>query len=436
MSRLRMRVSNRLAGLTAFQRVDVNRPRDGNGWYKITNSIGQADIYMYDEIGFWGVSAASFVQELQALEAVHIDLHINSPGGDAWDGIAIYNALCNHPASVTTHVDGLAASAASFIAQAGGKVIIARNGTMMIHDAEGLCIGNCQEMIDMAELLDRTSNNIADIYAQRCSTVGVWRKAMKAVSWYVGQEAIDSGLADELYDPEPGTDNQPAERRRRAANSAPLPVLNRTPRPVSTVCPTHNTATTEDGNWDANAEQGKLTFPLSVANVRKMYGWYDGSRVDNGDLPRDACKLPHHVVSDSGTPGDAHMGGVRAALGRLSQSDIPTDEQDAVRAHLNKHLEDGGGTPGDDIEDQTIVAKSDDFSEWWNPDIFKTAVATAANLHSLYGFSPDMFREAIRSVATDFPALESPRPVSRELPPAEPTITLQEFENAIKRGLL
>lgn len=432
MSRLR-----NLAGIRAFH--SVRRPTDGKGWYQITNlvgGVGTAEVYVYDEIGFWGVTAAEFCQELKNLEAVHIDLRINSPGGDVWDGIAIYNALCNHPASISTYIDGLAASAASFIAQAGGKVSIARNGTMMIHDAEGMCFGNAQDMSEMAELLDRTSNNIADIYAQRCSTVNVWRKAMRAVSWYVGQEAVDAGLADETYEPEHDTEGEPAERRRRASNANPQ-VVNRTPKPVSTACPTHSTDTTEDGIWDADSEQGKLTFPISVANARKMYGWYDNSRIEDGSLPKDACSLPHHVVSDSGTPGAAHMGGVRNALSRLSQSDIPSDEQDAVRAHLNSHLEDGGGTPSDETEPEDFSGvQIDNIAEWWNPEVFRTAVATAADLHKLYGFNPDMFKEAIRNVAMDFPAPTDPIPASRELPPSAPTITLQEFESAIKKGLL
>lgn len=426
-----MRLSNRAQ--LAYR--SVARPTDGNGWYRITNlasGVGQAEVYIYDEIGMWGVTAYELIQELQNLEAVHIDLRINSEGGDVWDGIAIYNALCTHPASVTTYIDGLAASAASFIAQAGGKVFIARNGTMMIHDASGICFGNAHDMSEMAELLDRTSNNIADIYAQRCSTVNVWRKAMKAVSWYVGSEAVDAGLADETYEPEQGTDDQPAERRRRATNTTPV-LVNRTPRPVSTVCPSHESATTDEGDWDASAEQGKLPSPMTIATARKMYGWYDGARVEDGELPKDACKLPHHVVSD-GNPGAAHMGGVRNALSRLSQSDIPDDEQDAVRAHLDKHLEDGGGEPGEEEEDR--ASDLGDITSWWNPDVFRTAVATAADLHGLYGFDSGMFKEAIRAVAEDMPALETKKGPPPDLPPAGPTISVGDFTKAIKKGLL
>lgn len=127
-------------------------------------------------------------------------MHINSPGGDVFDGIAILNALRTHKGEVTTIVDGIAASAASFIAQAGAKRVMARNSEMMIHDASGLCIGNASDMSEMLALLERTSDNIADIYAERSGAGdrAAWRAAMSAETWYSAQEAVDAGLADEI----------------------------------------------------------------------------------------------------------------------------------------------------------------------------------------------------------------------------------------------
>ncbi|MBB8286990.1 Clp protease ClpP, partial [Escherichia coli] len=85
-------------------------------------------IYIYDEIGFWGVTAKQFVSELNALgDITHINLHINSPGGDVFEGIAIFNALKNQGATITVYVDGVAASMASVIAMAGDTVIMPEN---------------------------------------------------------------------------------------------------------------------------------------------------------------------------------------------------------------------------------------------------------------------------------------------------------------------
>lgn len=172
-------------------------------WYKIENKAGSttADVWIYDEIGYFGVTASDFVRELQGIDADKIIVHLNTPGGDAFDGIAIYGALRSHKASVEVQVDSLAASAGSFIAQAGDKRVMARNATMMIHDAHGLVVGNAADMSEMADLLNKTSDNIADIYMQRAGgTIQSWREAMKATTWYNADEAVIAGLADEISD--------------------------------------------------------------------------------------------------------------------------------------------------------------------------------------------------------------------------------------------
>lgn len=184
-------------------------PRDRSGaespqWYRIEN---QADadttlIYIYDAIGYWEVTASTFVQELSTVETPAIELHINSPGGDAFDAIAIYNALRNHDATVDVRIDGLAASAASFIAMAGDSILIERNAQMMIHDALGLVIGNAGDMREMAELLDKMSDNIASIYQGRAGGLTKsWRTRMQAETWYSAAEAVSAGLADTLGEP-------------------------------------------------------------------------------------------------------------------------------------------------------------------------------------------------------------------------------------------
>jgi ATP-dependent protease ClpP protease subunit len=172
-------------------------------WYSITNTGGTAaDVYLYDEIGWYGLTAADFAAELNALGTItQINLHVNSPGGDVFDGVAIYNTLRRHPASVTTYVDGLAASAASFIAMAGDRVLIEPTGTVMAHDASGLCIGNAADMRETAGLLDRVSDMIAGIYAAAAGgTVAQWRTVMKAERWYTAEEAVAAGLADAVLD--------------------------------------------------------------------------------------------------------------------------------------------------------------------------------------------------------------------------------------------
>jgi ATP-dependent Clp endopeptidase proteolytic subunit ClpP len=169
-------------------------------WRLVRNQASSTtEIYLYDEISYWGVTAADFVRELQDVDTDEISLHINSPGGDVFEGIAILNSLRQHNAKVSVTVDGLAASAASFIAMAGDSVTMARNSELMIHDALGFVLGNAADMQDMAELLNRTSDNIASIYAERAGgEVADWRKAMVAETWYSAQDAVDAGLADQV----------------------------------------------------------------------------------------------------------------------------------------------------------------------------------------------------------------------------------------------
>ncbi|MEO3929247.1 head maturation protease, ClpP-related [Micromonosporaceae bacterium B7E4] len=190
--------------LARLQRVrDRPAARD---WFRIEAKADSkaAEVWIYDEIGTWGTNARDFARELRALDADSITVHLNSPGGDAFDGIAIYNSLRDHPAAVTVLVDGLAASAASVIAQAGDTVRMNRGAQMMIHDASGLVIGNASDMADFAAVLEKTSDSIAAAYAGRAGgTVAEWREVMRAETWYTAAEAVEAGLADEAVDVAP-----------------------------------------------------------------------------------------------------------------------------------------------------------------------------------------------------------------------------------------
>lgn len=177
-------------------------------WYQIKTPLNVSneapkptEVMIYDEIGFLGVTAQDFVKDLQDIQGA-IDLHINSKGGDVFDGIAIYEALKNRTEPVNVFIDSLAASAASFIAMAGDHISIGRNAQMMIHDAHGIAIGSAKDLKETADLLDKASNNIADIYAQRAGgTVDKWRAAMRDEKWYSADEAVSAGLADEVAQP-------------------------------------------------------------------------------------------------------------------------------------------------------------------------------------------------------------------------------------------
>ena len=164
---------------------------------------GIAKLRLYDPIdswgGDWGVSAKEFATALAELpdDTSTIHLHINSPGGMVFEGVAILNQLRQHQAKVVAVVDGLAASAASFIACGADEVHMAPNTQLMIHDAWGIAIGNAATMRETGDLLDRLSDNIAAVYAMKTGgSVEEWRSAMLAESWYSPAEALAAGLAD------------------------------------------------------------------------------------------------------------------------------------------------------------------------------------------------------------------------------------------------
>jgi ATP-dependent protease ClpP protease subunit len=168
-------------------------------------AAGVVELRLYDPIdswgGEWGVSAKEFADSLAALpeETTEIRLHVNSPGGEVWEGIAIANQLRNHRARVVAVVDGLAASAASVIAVAADETVMGRNSQMMIHDAWGLCVGNRDDMHTTAARLDKISDNIASVYSDKAGgDVAAWRSAMLAETWYSAEEAVAQGLADRV----------------------------------------------------------------------------------------------------------------------------------------------------------------------------------------------------------------------------------------------
>lgn len=177
------------------------RARD-RSWYRIENAArpanagAHADLYVYAEIGAWGVEAAYLVEDLRQLDVATLTVHINSPGGDAFDGVAIYNSLVAHQATVTCSVEGMAASAASVIAMAGDEIVMQPGSMMMIHNASGLCWGEASDMRALADLLDQVSESIAGLYRLRAGgEVAGWLAAMAATTWYTAAEAVAAGLA-------------------------------------------------------------------------------------------------------------------------------------------------------------------------------------------------------------------------------------------------
>jgi ATP-dependent Clp protease protease subunit len=172
--------------------------------FAMVKAAGDAptEILLYDEIGFWGVTAKDFLAALTRAGDGPLTLRINSPGGDVFDGYAIYNALKARSAPVDVVIDGIAASAASFIAMAGRTVKMAEPSMMMIHNANGFCMGDRRAMADMGDILGKIDGQIAAVYAAKTKgDAANFTTAMNAETWYTASEAKDAGLCDELGAP-------------------------------------------------------------------------------------------------------------------------------------------------------------------------------------------------------------------------------------------
>lgn len=166
-------------------------------------SAESTKVYVYDVIGGWYLDAAEFVQAVHAITTPTIDLHVNSPGGLVFDAVAMFEALNSHPATVNVSIDGLAASAASFLAMVGDTVKIAKGGRTMLHDAEGMVYGNAGVLTMYADILDSLSADISGYYADRAGrTAAEWRAVMQANggigTWYNASETVAAGLADSI----------------------------------------------------------------------------------------------------------------------------------------------------------------------------------------------------------------------------------------------
>ena len=167
---------------------------------KSNGKVGE--IWLYDAIGGGifgdGISADRFRKDLVSLGQVsQINLRINSPGGDVFDGLAIYNTLVQHPAQIVVDIDGLAASIASIIAMAGDEVRMAANGFVMIHNPVGLAMGDSSEMDRVGALLRQVKSSLVDTYSRRTGAAADRLSAwMDDETWFNASDASQFGFVD------------------------------------------------------------------------------------------------------------------------------------------------------------------------------------------------------------------------------------------------
>jgi ATP-dependent Clp endopeptidase proteolytic subunit ClpP len=171
-------------------------------WYAIQQTEdGEAEVSIYDEIGFGGVTAKSFLAELKKLSGQRVHLRINSVGGSVVEGAAIYNALRRHKGGLVVHIDALAASMASVIAMAGDETLIADNALVMIHNPWGMTMGDADELRKEADILDKLKATLVNAYVRKTGMEAEQvAQMMDDETWLDATEAVALGFADAIED--------------------------------------------------------------------------------------------------------------------------------------------------------------------------------------------------------------------------------------------
>lgn len=174
--------------------------------FNITAQDAGTRIDLYDVIDdYYGVSAQAFVTALNNVKDGDIALHINSPGGDVFAARTMVAAIAAHPSKITAYVDGLAASAASYVALACDSVVMQSGAMMMVHRASAIVWGNSEDMVNMADLLDKIDGTIVDDYVRKTGkSKDEMLALMTAETWMTAEEAKEHGFVDSIVKNEKG----------------------------------------------------------------------------------------------------------------------------------------------------------------------------------------------------------------------------------------
>ena len=170
--------------------------------FNVKSEGDTASVYVYDVIdSYYGVAAQSFVKTLNDIKANTIHLHINSPGGDVFEARAMVAAIQQHKAQIVAHIDGVAASAASYLATACDRVEIVDGAFLMIHNAWSFAMGNAADLRSTAELLDKVDASIVSDYAKKTGKdVEQIQQWMANETWFTSREAVENGFADAVVE--------------------------------------------------------------------------------------------------------------------------------------------------------------------------------------------------------------------------------------------
>lgn len=186
-----------------YPRIGDMKSEKPRRWYAIEQKEETAEISIFDEIGGWfGLTVKQFKQDFDAVKgAKHLKVLLNSPGGDVFDGMAVYNLLSGYREKISVEVLGVAASIASVIALAGKELVMGEGSYLMIHNPWGVSVGGASEMRKTADLLEKIAGQLATIYTNNSYLDRQKvQAAMNEETWYTAPEALEAGFADRVED--------------------------------------------------------------------------------------------------------------------------------------------------------------------------------------------------------------------------------------------
>ena len=348
-----------------------------NKWFEVKSQDPEtAEILIYDVIGWPFLDASAFLKTLADIESNEILIRINSPGGDLWDAMAIYNALISHKSKIITRIESLAASAASFVALAGSEVQAYPNAMFMIHEPWIVFTGNRYDLRETADILDKISTNMVDIYANN-SRLGKKEieSMMKEETWFTAKEAKDNGFINTMLEGKATRakfdlsvyDNVPDDIKKEVTPSFVERILREAGFSRSEAKALLARGWQGLTNSEAEAAESllvklqNLTSQIKAAlthNSTLADSEPDWGDVDKTKLPRNAFadqgepdkkstwKYPHHWVKNGKVGDDGvyasgdmylHKGGLNAAWAAAQGARTGKKAAPEVIAHLEKH---------------------------------------------------------------------------------------------------
>ncbi|MEY0948860.1 ClpP-like prohead protease/major capsid protein fusion protein [Providencia manganoxydans] len=328
-------------------------------WFQMkATSETSADIYIYDEIGGWGISARRFTEDLISLGNInHINLHIHSPGGEVFEGIAIYNQLKNHNATITVYIDGLAASMASVIAMVGTEIIMPTNAMMMIHKPWGVSWGDANDMRDYADLLDKVENVLIPAYMEKTGKTKEEIEAMLGEeTWLTAEECVEHGFANTVIEPVKAMASL-SSKRIEEFKSMPNPLKNSLTKPKNTIAPVNdpapqpqNSTNTPQPNTADIQAQARQAEQARMNGIKDLFAMFGGK---HDDMMMECALDVNCSIEDARNK----------LLNKLAQEATPTNTVD-YGAHIYAN---NGNIVGDSVRASLMTRAGYDEAQADNP---------------------------------------------------------------------